>query len=321
MNSERLRYAGNPNQLYGVREALIDGKRVIEVDTGGGLCFDVNADGCLDILRLKDKGVNISYLSKNGLNRGFEQDFSHSFPGGMLYTCGLFNAGDANHDGGVYHPMHGRIHAAPAEETGAFYDEQEDALIIRGVMRESVLFGHSLILRRTITAPVGKRMLRIDDTIENHTPEAAEYMLTYHINFGYPFLDSCLQLILPEGTKTTPENQWAGEGLAHCRSFSKPIDGEEEQVYFHELPAKDKRMRASLVQPALGVKATLEASIDTLPFLIEWKSMRSSDYALGLEPSNNLVMGRERERRNGTLRTLAPFGSVQTVVSLTFEDL
>jgi len=49
--------------------------------------------------------------------------------------------------------------------------------------------------------------------------------------------------------------------------------------------------------------------------------MRSGDYALGLEPSNNLVMGRVRERENGTLRKIAPFGSVEMAICLQFEDM
>lgn len=323
-NREFLRYVGNSDQVYGVRRIQCAGRSYYEVDTGGGLCFDVCEEQCLDIARLKFRGVNVSYLCSNGLGRAmhpFEEDFYHTFPGGMLYTCGLMNAGDANRCAGVWQPMHGRIHDERAQNACAYWDEAQDALVIRGVMHESALYGQHLSLTRTITAPVGGGEIRLDDRIDNLTPEQTGYMITYHINFGYPFLSEHLRLVLPQGTRTAPENEWAAEGLERCCEFKKPADGEAEQVYFHRLPAQAGWYQVSMDNPCLGVRASLSATADTLPNLIEWKSMHSGDYALGLEPSNNLVMGRTREGANGTLVVLPPYGSAEMHIRLAFLPL
>ena len=48
--------------------------------------------------------------------------------------------------------------------------------------------------------------------------------------------------------------------------------------------------------------------------------MKSGDYVLGLEPSTCYIMGRERERREGRLMTLEPFGSVKHSVRLKLSE-
>ena len=45
----------------------------------------------------------------------------------------------------------------------------------------------------------------------------------------------------------------------------------------------------ALINNKLNKKATLKYSGDTLPCFIEWKSMASGDYALGLEPTTTLL--------------------------------
>ena len=117
--ADRLRRVGSPDQLYGVTRVTVDegkarGAALYQVKTGGGLCYDVTADNGLDIGCLSYRGVNISFLTKNGYvspygSHPFEEDFLHTFPGGMLYTCGLLSTGPANRDtDGVWQPLHGR---------------------------------------------------------------------------------------------------------------------------------------------------------------------------------------------------------------------
>ncbi|MDD3663132.1 MAG: DUF4432 family protein, partial [Candidatus Pacebacteria bacterium] len=89
-------------------EGRAAGAQVIEVRTGGGLEFDVLPDTGQDIGVLRYNGLNISYLSKNGMDSGrtllpYETEFVHTFPGGMLYTCGLRSVGPANRDNGERH--------------------------------------------------------------------------------------------------------------------------------------------------------------------------------------------------------------------------
>ncbi len=140
-------------------------------------------------------------------------------------------------------------------------------------------------------------------------------MLLYHCKLGCPLLSEHAKLVLPAGRKTTPRSEYAKTGLGHECEFSPPIDGEEEQVFFHEMAEP----WVSLENPAVGVALRLKWSGDTLPVLAEWKSMASGDYVLGLEPSNNFIMGRAAERENGTLQTLGAFERIRTTLEFNFE--
>jgi len=292
----------------------------VEAVTAGGLQADIMADTGLDIGLVRYKGNNVSFLSKNGYDSRASfsaagHEFLYTFPGGLLYTCGLRSTGAPSIDGDEYHPMHGRIHGQPA--TNLVTCIKEDNLIIEGVLKESALFGHALELRRRITLPVWGSKILIEDTIENLTPYPEELAVLYHFNFGYPLLSENTKLILPEDRQTTPRTEYAKTGLGKECEFSAPIDGEEEQVYFHEL--SDGRVKLENAQA--GIAMTLHWNLDNLPILAQWKSMASGDYALGLEPTNNFIMGRFAERENGTLKVLDAFDSVEMRLELEFETI
>lgn len=319
------RYTGNAEQLYGARRARLTegragGSQVIEVTTGGGLEFDLLPDTGLDVGRLRYKGVNISYLSKNGMDASsavlpYETEFLHTFPGGMLYTCGLRSVGPANRDNGEWHPLHGRYHGLSATEVSV--QVGEDAIVVSGVVLESALFGHVLKLRRTVTAPLMGSSLTIEDTLENLTPRAEEMMLLYHFNFGYPMLSQDARLELPGRVSSSPRDENSRSGLGEELEFTAPVDGKPEQVFFHTLTEN----RARLLNPALGLAATLTWDSDSLPVFAQWKSMASGDYVLGLEPTNCYIMGRQKERENGTLRKIEGFETIQTRLTLALETL
>lgn len=321
--TDLYRYTGNERQIFGVRnvrltEGRATGSRVVEVTTADGLQADILPDTGLDIGALRYKGINISYMSKNGYDSGaaflpYETEFLNTFPGGMLYTCGLRSVGPANRDRGEWHPLHGRFHGISASEvcTGI----QDDTAVISGTVTESALFGHALRLNRTIRIPVYAGRIEIEDTLENLTPTAEEFMLLYHCNFGYPFLSEHTRLILPEERTTRPRDENAARGIGRECEFTRPVDCEPEQVFFHEM----KECRASVQNPLLGITARLTWDGEALPVLAQWKSMASGDYVLGLEPSNCYIMGRNAERENGTLKRIGGFESVHTRVTLEFS--
>lgn len=317
---------GNPSQLCSVRrvelrEGRAKGCEVIEVATAGGLSLDILPDTGLDIGQVRFRGMNMTYLSKNGYDGPaailpYEDEFSHTFPGGLLYTCGLRSAGPANRDDGEWHPLHGRYHGLQAEHVCA--DIEGDEIILKGTIRETALFGHVLELKRTIRIPCAGAQVTVEDEITNLTPRDEEYMQIYHCNFGYPLLSEQARLILPEERETIPRTEFAKTGLDRACEFDPPIDGEEERVFFQKMK---REYWARLENPALGVNMTISWSGDTLPILSEWRSMASGDYVLGLEPTNCYIMGRSAEREHGTLRRLAPFETVKNTMTIQFSNM
>ena len=317
-------YLCHPQQLYTLRRITIDegkakGTSIIEVCTAGGLQLDILPDAGLDIGQVRYKGVNVAFISKNGYDSPaaispYETEFLKTFPGGMLYTCGLRSTGGAHRDGDEWHPLHGRYHSLMAEQVCT--EVTDDAILIKGTMRETALFGHNLQLKRTIRIPVMGAAVTVSDELTNlaHAPE--EYALLYHCNFGWPLVSEEARVELPEKRKTSPRTSFAATGIGRETTFDKPTPGEEERVFFHE----EMEHRVALVNESIHTRMSMTWS-DTLPILAHWRSMASGDYVCGLEPTNCYIKGRKEERENGTLPVIAPFETVKTQVTFQFETI
>ena len=318
-------YIGNPSQLVTLRRVTVSegkakGTEIIEVKTADGLELDILPDAGLDIGQCRYRGINMSWMSKNGYDSPaaispYETEFVNTFPGGLLYTCGLRSAGPANRDNGEWHPLHGRYHSLQAEQLCA--EIVDDEIVVRGTIRETALFGHVLEVRRTIRIPAFGASVTVQDTVTNRTPRDEEIMQIYHCNFGYPLLSEKARLHLPEGRETIPRTDFAKTGLGRECTFDKPIPGEEERVFFQKMK---EDFSARLENPDLGVSMTISWSGDTLPILSQWRSMASGDYVLGLEPTNCYIMGRHDERENGTLPILKARDSITNTVKITFTE-
>ena len=317
-------YLCHPGQMYTLRRvSLAEGKAkgtgIIEVSTAGGLQVDILPDAGLDLGQVRYRGTNTTFISKNGYDNPaviapYETEFLNTFPGGLLYTCGLRSTGGAHRDGDEWHPLHGRYHSLAADQIAT--EVVDDTIIIKGVIRETALFGHCLEVKRTIRIPVFGAEITVSDELTNLGFADQEYALLYHCNFGYPMISEKCRLVLPEDRKTTPRTPFAATGLGRETTFDVPSPCEEERVFFHE----EMERTATLVNEAINTKMTLTWS-DTLPILAHWRSMASGDYVCGLEPTNCYIMGRKFERENGTLPVLKPFETVKTQVKFTFDTI
>ena len=259
---------------YTLTEGEARGLDVIDCDNGK-LRFLLNVSCALDMMQLYYKGQNLSFISKNGFNtRG--GPFAHRFEGGMLYTCGLDSVGDRKG-----FEVHGALHQTPARVTRMHCDEQ--GITVEAEVKSSALFGEHLILKRRFFTPVGGDFVTLEDTLTNVGYTPADYCLLYHVNVGYPLLDEGAELEI-EG-ECTPRTAWAAENIDLVRRVISPTPGREETCYFWRL----REPSVTLTNQALGRSLTLSYTGDTLPHFIEWQSMASGDYALGLEPSTTVL--------------------------------
>jgi len=324
---EQLRKSGylcHPGQMYTLRRVTVGegkakGTGIIEVSTAGGLQVDILPDAGMDLGQVRYKGTNVTFISKNGYDSPaviapYETEFLNTFPGGMLYTCGLRSTGGAHRDGDEWHPLHGRYHSLPADQIVT--EMVDNIIIVKGTVRETALFGHCLELKRTIRIPVFGAEITVSDELTNLAFADQEYALLYHCNFGYPLISEKCRLVLPEDRKTTPRTPFAATGLGRETTFDVPTPGEEERVFFHE----NMERTASLVNEDIHIRMNLTWS-ESLPILAHWRSMASGDYVCGLEPTNCYIMGRKFERENGTLPVLKPFETVKTQVKFSFETV
>ncbi|MHB8062611.1 MAG: aldose 1-epimerase family protein [Ruminiclostridium sp.] len=329
MNEKILsKFVGNMQQLAGVRpftytEGRAEGLKAYEVKNGL-LSFQVMADKCLDISDCTYKGININFLSKPGLmgRNHFDthgQEALRSIMGGLFFTCGLENICPPCADNDKEYPMHGRIRTTPAEHLSADAFWQADAYHIRisGEMREAELFGENMLLRRSIETIYGEKTIVVRDEIKNCAYRREVLMLLYHFNLGFPLLQENARLILPS-KEVIPRDDISNTEWWNV--MDAPIDNALEQVFTHKLIGdKEGNTFAALINDALQLGVLLEFNQRFLPNFMEWKSIASGDYVLGLEPANSSVLGRLDQKQKG-LHMIAPFDTENIELRITILD-
>lgn len=280
----------NFQQVASVRRyTLTDGKSagldVLDCDNGK-IRFLVNVSKACDIMQLYHEGQNMSFVSKNGFTKR-EIHFLNRFEGGMLYTCGLDSVG-----GREGFELHGTLHNTPAQLVRA--ECNEEGIVVEAIVYDTALFGKNLVLKRKITSSIGAGCVCVEDTLVNEGYRAEEYCLLYHINVGYPMLDDGGKVVA-DVASFSPRSSWAKQNEATRYEMSASVDNQEETCYFLKL----NKPEISLVNEKLGKKFTVSYSGDTLPHLVEWKSMASGDYALGLEPCTTELDDRFQYKKVG----------------------
>lgn len=255
---------------YTLCEGSEKGLDVIDCDNGK-VRFLLNVSKALDIMQLYHEGQNMSFLSKNAFVSR-EVAFSRRFEGGMLYTCGLDSVG--GRDG---YELHGNLHTTPATVTRA--ECGEEGILVEAIVRSTAMFGENLVLKRRIFSEIGSNSVSVEDVLANEGYLDQAYCLLYHVNLGYPMLDEGAKIVA-DVRSYEPRTPWAKENENTMYEMSAPEAGREETCYFLKLGKSE----IGLENQKLGKKFTVSYSGDALTEFVEWKSMASGDYALGLEP-------------------------------------
>ncbi|MBR2328218.1 MAG: DUF4432 family protein [Clostridia bacterium] len=325
-----LRRTGNIDQIAYVRKVTLsegkgEGIRLYEIANGSGIEFSLQESKCLDILDMKYKGENLRLLAKTGPvaetradNRGI--NYLRSISGGFMYTCGLSNVGKEYEDGIARHYNHGRVRFIPAEKVSASaaWEGDEYKISVKGEMRDSGFFNDNLVLRREIYTSVGEKGFHIRDVVENEGFSKQPIMIMYHMNLSYPLIDKNCEFFATEsGYMPIP----GSEAEADRRlEITDPVDGYDETGYLYTVSSKNGKAFAGVYnkEKKLGILISFEDK--NLPYLLEWKSMRSGDYAFGIMPTNCHIMGREKENELGTLKYIESFEKLCYNIDVTVID-
>lgn len=318
MDNKLMKYCGNIQQIIYVRpvtyrEGRAEQLNAVEVKCGD-IFFHSALDKALDILDFSYKGMNMTFLAKPGLEGRNHYDTNgqealRSIMGGLFFTCGLENiCGPCTIDGKDY-PMHGRMRTTPAEHVGTDVVREGDTykLIITGEMREAELFGENMVLRRKIESILGENSITLTDVVENQAFRPEPLMLLYHCNLGYPFLDENCRLYVPSKGVIGRE-PFSEQYIDKWDRMETPINNECEYVYIHDMQSDENLNTMVLVaNHTLNIGLTIEFNQKNLPYFMEWKSLASGDYVLGLEPSNSSVYGKTYHVENDMVHYLKPF--------------
>lgn len=285
---------------YALKGGRGDGLNVVDCDNGK-IRFLLNESKALDMMQMYYEGQNLSFLSKNAFTKK-QLPFENRFEGGMIYTCGLDNIGRKQG-----FETHGTLHNITAElvQTSC----SEEGITVEAIIRDTALFGKNLVLKRRIFSAVGSAEVEIKDTLINEGFTVQNFCLLYHINVGYPMLD--------EGGKIEAKvkevgfsNEWARENQNTMYDIEEPLSEKKETCYYLHL----EEPKISLINEKIKKKFTVEYSKETLPYFLEWKSMASGDYALGLEPCTT-------EIRNLKYSEIKPNEKVEFLIKISVEKL
>jgi uncharacterized protein DUF4432 len=320
--------AGDLSQFAGVRlmtlaDGLERGIRLLEFRTGTGLRFTVLIDRALDIADCDYCGMAIGWHSP----AGFRHPGLHEYGGeaglawlrsfsGLMVTCGLDHilgpceepADHYLHDQRptVGHAIHGRIGTIPARLTG--YGERWDAdrctLWCEGSVIQGTVFGEHLELIRRIEVEVGTNTIRLVDTVVNRGFYRTPHMFCYHINVGYPVLAEGARFLAPvtDVVWAVHDGKSYREQQVGYQKLPGPRQGFREQVWQHETGTDGNgETPLALVNDALGIGFEVTVRKDQFPCLFEWQNLQSGQYAFGIEPSTNHVLGHAAARQRGEL--------------------
>ena len=304
---ELLKYVGSVEQIGGIRDiSFNDGKakgvRAIEVNTGN-LRFTILPDRCMDIAQAHYKGQAISWLSKTGITAPefYEKDkknWLRGFYGGLITTCGLHNIGRPVEE----HGLHGRIANTPAQKVSVFADwvGEEYVMRISGEMRESMVFGSNLVLKRVIMTKLFSDEFMVEDTIVNEGFQTENIALCYHCNFGYPLVQESAKIVnVPTGVS----------------EITKPMHGKEEECI--SVDYSEKIVTVGIENEIIGAYLTYERN--TLPDFLIWKMLGESEYAIGLEPRTTEHGGQDIIDNDAYVK-LDPFGEYRTKLKFSVRE-
>lgn len=320
--------SGSFAQFAGVRLMVLEdglerGIRMLEFRSGAGLRFTVLVDRALDIADCDYRGMAIGWHSPSG----FRHPGLHEYEGegglgwmrsfsGLMVTCGLdhilfMHEEAADHYNykprqTIKHSIHGRVGTIPAKLTGygERWEGDECYLWCEGVVTQGTVFGEHLELTRRIEIKAGTNDINLTDRVTNRGFYRTPHMYCYHINVGHPVLADGSRYLAP--VRDVVWAAHAGDDYKKqnvgYRTLPAPQMQFHEQVWQHEMEADaNGEVPVALVNDKLGIGFEVITRNDQFPCMYEWQNLQAGQYAFGIEPATNHVLGHGTARDRGEL--------------------
>ncbi len=306
-------YIGNPLQIRGAEQYILqngkgNGMHFVYVRNGLGLEAWISVDRCADLSRVIFKGDNYSFMSPCGYVAPSYYDregtaFLESFNAGFCTTCGLSNVGVPCEDGGVKYPMHGTVSNIPAELNRI--DDAENGLTVEACIRDAVIFGKKLTLKRRYFFSYTENSIRLEDSVTNEADFDTPVLILYHCNMGYPLLSENSTVKIPN-ISCRPRDKEAADYADTALIMEKPQTQFAERCYYYDVEVKNGTANVGIYNKDINKGLVMSYDKTALPAFTEWKMMGKTDYVLGLEPGNCNPDGIKTVREQGKLRILKP---------------
>lgn len=321
---------------YTLRGGLQEGVDVVEINNGK-LCFAVLPTRGMGIWKGHCGDISLGWDSpvKDPVNPAFINLQERGGIGWLkgfnewIVRCGLNSMGAPctdsvlDYSGNAFDvslTLHGNIANIPARAVSI--EITEEAIILRGEVDETRMFGPALRLNTEIRTDLNSGTLTIIDTVTNIGGTPVEHELLYHINYGETLLEKGSRMLAPF-KEVAPRDPRAAEGIQTHDVYAAPEVGFVEQAYFYQLAGKrGSRETLAMLRNAAGDQASLlRYSLKDFPCFTLWKNTAdmADGYVTGLEPSTNYPNSRKFEREKGRILTLS--GGESRSTALVIETL
>lgn len=317
-------YIGNVNQLFEVRPYRMVGGRsegtlAVDIWNGGDLSFTVVPDRGMDIFTLRYKGHNLSYLTPAGsvapqYYNDVGSKWLRSFGGGFFVTCGLQNIGNSDTVDKEL-SVHGRMSNTPAENFCIEKSDDGCSVKLTGTMREAIIFGVKLSMKRTIECARGENKITITDVITNLDFRPAPISILYHFNMGYPLLSESAVPYIP-ANKSIPRDEHAATDPDWKKVLS-PVTDFQEMCWYHYLDEKV----IGIDNPDIDTSVRIAFDSPILDRVVQWRMFGASDYVMGLEPASCTLEGRTDAVENGSQKYIDARSTITNRLVITFDSL
>jgi hypothetical protein len=309
------------------------GVRLLEFRSGGGLEFEVVIDRGFDIGRLSVAAQTFSWHSPTGLRapwlldrasdrgQGFLRGFS-----GLMTTCGLDHIRQpetvAVVDNGLHptgmvdHPLHGSGTFSPGRLLGyGMSDGLEGPMLwCSGEMRQAMVFGACLSLRRRIACPVGGNRIEIVDCVENIGATPSPHLLLYHLNFGYPLIDIGARPHISSACC-----MWQSHEHDALAPFPEPTDTQSAELSVHNFDERGgEQAVCGIENPETGARAEIAFDPRELPFCQLLRLTGRRLYTAAIEPCTTGRRTQIEAAQHGEVRHLKPGEQCHYTLRLSF---
>ncbi|MCC5828185.1 MAG: DUF4432 family protein [Phycisphaeraceae bacterium] len=319
-----------PWQVGGIQTGSLDhpqplggqSSRIAFVDTGAGLRLTVALDRGGDIVAADYKGTNLAFFTPNGYKPPSPayhtgEDWLEGWPGGLVTACGPEYIGGPRREDGKTTSLHGRHSSTPAAINAIRNPDRRTgstAMSLDLVVRDTRFYGPVFELRRTISAVLGTPGFMIEDHITNLGDQPVAHHWLYHINLGYPLLDSGARFVYrgaatiwqPEMINATARQM---ERLKEVRPPQTDRTGNiSDAILIDDIRGDgDGLNHVGLINPSLRIGLMISYPLAELPRLCNWQHFGPRGaYVSGIEPYRGSLVGTEADPHPAARRYLDP---------------
>ncbi|MDR3373350.1 MAG: aldose 1-epimerase family protein [Ancalomicrobiaceae bacterium] len=330
-----VRHIGNLDQICdATRMAFVDGPardmQVIQVQTGGGLAFQILPDRGMGLGRATLDGLPLAWMSALGevapwYYNPSSNGWLQSFGGGLMASCGLTNVGGGCAVDGIDIGLHGRLSHIPARDltiTRCWGDDGYRITVAATVLDGTVL-GGALRLTRTYTVTMGDNAIRLNDEITNVGSRPEPLFALYHFNFGYPLVSPTATLTITPSGPVEERNPDPLADVADHNQIGPAVRGAGERVFYHHLDGAADTTAVVRLTNTIGadvVEAEMSFPLADLDHLVQWKMEGEGEYVLGLEPGNCFATGRQDQFARGDVEILGAGETKHVHIDLVFRS-